>query len=202
MVQECKGRFFFQGRFIGRRHGDPFFFGGVLDQLGFGDIQEIEQFVKTIEHGDGLFARFRPKPQPFFRKPDVPRLHAVDLQALFAKPGGQPGHFRPVFPGLFRHDDRNAAGPFPPDRLQQAFKEFADKQIDIELIGALKPTYEPEPLVDASGRLVVKGWFPTDPMRVAFSLDFIPSDGEWKLISINVKTVDSPPAAQPSTPKQ
>ena len=91
---------------------------------------------------------------------------------------------------------------FPPDRLQQAFKEFADKQIDIELIGALKPTYEPEPLVDASGRLVVKGWFPTDPMRVAFSLDFIPSDGEWKLISINVKTVDSPPAAQPSTPKQ
>ena len=91
---------------------------------------------------------------------------------------------------------------FPPDRLQQAFKEFADKQIDIELIGALKPTYEPEPLVDPSGRLVVKGWFPTDPMRVAFSLDFIPSDGEWKLISINVKTVDSPPAAQPSTPKQ
>ena len=91
---------------------------------------------------------------------------------------------------------------FPPDRLQQAFKEFADKQIDIELIGALKPTYDPEPLVDPSGRLVVRGWFPTEPMRVAFSLDFIPSDGEWKLISINVKTVDSPPAAQPSTPKQ
>ena len=72
----------------------------------------------------------------------------------------------------------------------------------LALVGALKPTYEPEPLVDPSGRLVVKGWFPTDPMRVAFSLDFIPSDGEWKLISINVKTVDSPPAAQPSTPKQ
>lgn len=96
---------------------------------------------------------------------------------------------------------------FPPERLQQSFKEFADKQIDIELIGALKPTYEPAPIVDASGKLVVKGWFPTEPMLVAFNLDFIPSDGEWKLISINVKTVDppsTPPASTPpaSTPKQ
>ena len=29
-------------------------------------------------------------------------------------------------------------------------------------------------------------------MRVHFDLDFIPSDGEWKLVRINVK-VDSPP---------
>ena len=89
---------------------------------------------------------------------------------------------------------------FPPERLQQAFKEFADKQIDIELIGALKPAYDPAPKVDDSGRLVVKGWFPTEPMRVAFDLDFIPSDGEWKLISINVKTVDPPQSAPPTNP--
>ena len=79
---------------------------------------------------------------------------------------------------------------FPPERLKAAFKEFADKQIDIDMIGALKPTYDPAPLVDGDGKLVVKGWFPTEPMRVAFELDYIPSDGEWKLIRINVKTTD------------
>ena len=33
----------------------------------------------------------------------------------------------------------------------------------------------------------MKGYFPTEPIRVNFNLDFIPSDGEWKLIRINVK---------------
>jgi len=46
-------------------------------------------------------------------------------------------------------------------------------------------------LVDAEGKLLVKGYFPTEPVRVNFQLDFIPSDGEWKLIRINVK-LDAP----------
>ena len=37
----------------------------------------------------------------------------------------------------------------------------------------------------------MKGHFPTEPLRVNFDLAFIPSDGEWKLISINVK-IDDP----------
>ncbi len=41
--------------------------------------------------------------------------------------------------------------------------------------------------VDDEGKLLVKGSFPTEPLRVYFDLDFIPSDGEWKLIRINVK---------------
>jgi len=30
------------------------------------------------------------------------------------------------------------------------------------------------------------------PVRVVFDMQFIPSDGEWKLISINVKTERAP----------
>ena len=37
------------------------------------------------------------------------------------------------------------------------------------------------------GKLVVKGSFPTEPSRLLFELEFIPSDGEWKLIRIHVK---------------
>lgn len=78
---------------------------------------------------------------------------------------------------------------FPPERLEKVFADFRTKQIDLESIAALKPTYDPAPEIDDKGRLIVKGSFPTEPMRVDFSLDYIPSDGEWKLIGIDVKTV-------------
>jgi hypothetical protein len=77
---------------------------------------------------------------------------------------------------------------FSPDKLKATFKEFADKNIDIDLIAALKPSYDPAPVVDDNGKLIVKGSFPTEPARVIFELDFIPSDGEWKLVRINVET--------------
>lgn len=81
---------------------------------------------------------------------------------------------------------------FPPERLARTFKQFADKEIDIDVIAAMKPTYEPAPVVDEEGKLVVKGYFPTEPLRVAFELDYIPAEGEWKLIRINVKTEKAP----------
>jgi hypothetical protein len=81
---------------------------------------------------------------------------------------------------------------FSPERLAETFKEFRNKHIDIDVIAAFAPTYQPAPLVDDEGKLLVTGFFPTEPVRVNFQLDFIPSDGEWKLIRINVK-LGSPP---------
>lgn len=76
---------------------------------------------------------------------------------------------------------------FPPERLKETFKEFNDKSIDFDIIAALIPVYDPKPVVDGEGKLIVKGSFPTEPNRLLFELDYIPSDGEWKLIRINVK---------------
>ena len=81
---------------------------------------------------------------------------------------------------------------FPPDKLKETFKEFAEKDIDIDIIAAMKPTYDPAPSIDDNGRLIAKGSFPTEPARVVFELEFIPSDAEWKLVSINVKTTRAP----------
>ncbi len=81
---------------------------------------------------------------------------------------------------------------FSPERLKETFKEFAEKDIDIDIIAAMKPTYEPAPMIDDNGKLIVKGSFPTEPARVVFELDFIPSDAEWKLVRINVKTTRAP----------
>jgi hypothetical protein len=77
---------------------------------------------------------------------------------------------------------------FSPDRLAESFQDFARNDIDFDIIAAYKPVYDPVPRIDADGKLLVKGWFPTTPTRVVYDLKFIPSDGEWKLIGINVKT--------------
>lgn len=81
---------------------------------------------------------------------------------------------------------------YTPERLRETFKSFVDQQIDFDVIAAYKPVYDPAASVDGDGRLVVKGHFPTEPNRVVFDLAFIPSDGEWKLISIHVKTERAP----------
>jgi len=81
---------------------------------------------------------------------------------------------------------------FTPERLQETFKSFVEQQIDFDAIAAYKPVYDPAASVDGDGRLLVKGHFPTEPTRVLFDLAFIPSDGEWKLISIHVKTERAP----------
>jgi hypothetical protein len=75
---------------------------------------------------------------------------------------------------------------FPPQRLKDTFREFSDKHVDYDIIAAYKPTYSRPPVVDDDGKLLVRGWFPTEPKRLNFSLDFIPSDGEWKLIGVKV----------------
>lgn len=79
---------------------------------------------------------------------------------------------------------------FSVERLARRFQEFNKKHIDFDVVAALKPSYDPAPKVDDDGKLLVKGYFPTEPLRVYFNLEFIPSDGEWKLIGINVKVGD------------
>ena len=81
---------------------------------------------------------------------------------------------------------------FPPARLKEVFKDFSEKNIDFDIVAAMTPTYDPKPSIDGDGKLIVKGTFPTEPSKLAFELDFIPSDAEWKLIRINVKLGSSP----------
>ena len=51
----------------------------------------------------------------------------------------------------------------------------------------MAPSYDPAPSVDAEGKLLTRGSFPTEPNKLFFEMEFIPSDGEWKLVRINVR---------------
>jgi len=74
-----------------------------------------------------------------------------------------------------------------PEELAKIFKEFAEKKPEFHVITTYKPTYDPPAAIDGDGKLVVKGIFPSEPSKLVFDLKFIPSEGAWRLIGINVE---------------
>jgi hypothetical protein len=75
---------------------------------------------------------------------------------------------------------------FTPEKLAAVFKEFRDKRIDFDLIAAKKPISTEEPKISDNGTLLIKGYFDTSPARLNYDLGFIMSEGEWKLIKVEV----------------
>lgn len=83
-----------------------------------------------------------------------------------------------------------------PQTFFDAFKTFRDQQIDIAPILILRPTFREKPAIGEENRLVLRGHFDTSAQRqrfsaarydrVAFDMDFIQSEGTWKMIKVNV----------------
>lgn len=80
---------------------------------------------------------------------------------------------------------------FSPERLKQVFKPFADQKMDWGVIAAKPPVPTAEATIDKRGALVLRGYFDTSPSRLTYELDFVPSEGEWKPIKLNVKVKPS-----------
>jgi len=80
-----------------------------------------------------------------------------------------------------------------PDKLADAFKGFVEDKENYDFKKAVSPldaTFSPAPSIEkVSGldALVVRGYYPTKPMRANFELKYTMDDGMWKLIGINIK---------------
>jgi opacity protein-like surface antigen len=77
---------------------------------------------------------------------------------------------------------------FTADTLKQAFKAFAGKHVDIIAAKPIVPTSAAK--FGSNGWLMLRGYFDTAPSRLNYELDFAVSEGEWKLIAIDVKVRD------------
>lgn len=78
-----------------------------------------------------------------------------------------------------------------PEVFNQGFSEFIEKKIDISSIKGKTAMYDPQPTVTKkSGYKVLsaKGNYDTSPLPTRFETEYIPEDGDWKLISIRVDT--------------
>lgn len=78
---------------------------------------------------------------------------------------------------------------FDPNRLKQAFTSFADQKIDMAAIVAHPPIPVSDAQIDGRGVLSLRGRFDVGSRRVVYELDFLPSEGEWKPLQINVNVV-------------
>lgn len=80
--------------------------------------------------------------------------------------------------------------------LKQVFKGFAGKHIDVI---AAKPIVRTSEARISNGRLMLRGYFDTAPNRLNYELDFVVSEGEWKLVSIDVKSRPAPTSKVPES---
>jgi hypothetical protein len=71
------------------------------------------------------------------------------------------------------------------EKLNEAFKEFMEKGVDISGIEKVDPAFDPTPKVDSDGVLVLSGSYPGKP-TVTFKLKYVFEDDAWKIFGINV----------------
>ncbi|MEY2494649.1 MAG: hypothetical protein QOJ45_1141 [Verrucomicrobiota bacterium] len=73
-----------------------------------------------------------------------------------------------------------------PEKLQEIFQSFIDKDVDISPIKKVQPKFETKPAINDDGMLVLKGSYPTQPSKVVFTLKYVYETESWKLVGINV----------------
>ncbi|MBJ7402870.1 MAG: hypothetical protein JHD07_06040 [Bradyrhizobium sp.] len=69
--------------------------------------------------------------------------------------------------------------------LKQAFATFAGHHIDA--VAGMPIVSTEGPRIGDNGALLLRGHFDTTPSRLSYALDYAMSEGEWKLITIDVK---------------
>jgi hypothetical protein len=82
----------------------------------------------------------------------------------------------------------------PPQKLAQTFASFRENRIDMNPVVFVTPQLSQQPII-AGGKLRLVGYFPTQPMRVDYDLQFEPDGGTWKLFGMAVN-LNRPAAAQ------
>ncbi len=77
-----------------------------------------------------------------------------------------------------------------PEKLQELFKDFIDKELDISSIKKVEPVFNKPAEIDSDGVLIINGYYPTTPKRVVFRLKYLQEEGDWKLVGIKLDTMD------------
>ena len=78
-----------------------------------------------------------------------------------------------------------------PEKLEEAFKQFLDKNIDLpSVVKEMDPVFNHPAAVNGDDVLVIKGYYPTKPSRVIFQLKYLEEEGDWKLVGIDVNLAE------------
>lgn len=84
-----------------------------------------------------------------------------------------------------------------PDEFRDRFKDFVQNKANFGFVETREPELTGKPGIDADGRLVFEGFYATKPAHLKFVLGYIRESGTWKLVKINLNTVDPPSKPKP-----
>jgi hypothetical protein len=73
-----------------------------------------------------------------------------------------------------------------PEALKESFIKYIEQNVDLTFVEGHSPEFTEKPSIDESGRLILKGSYPTQPSRLNFTAKFIRQESEWKLMGIYV----------------
>jgi hypothetical protein len=79
--------------------------------------------------------------------------------------------------------------------LAKSLESLAQQRIDLSAIAIIAPQLTDLPLLDSEGRLKLKGYFPGQPVGIAFDLTFEAVHGNWRLFALSIGLAKSPVAS-------
>ena len=79
--------------------------------------------------------------------------------------------------------------------LALVFTEMRKVNLDLSAAALMAPELDEQPSLDADRRLRLKGYYPTEPNRIAFELIYEAVNGHWLLHSVSISTRPSRTAA-------
>lgn len=85
-----------------------------------------------------------------------------------------------------------------PEKLSQIFANLRAKNFDLSGVVVLEPQLSVLPEVYQNGVMRMAGFFPSVPIQVYFELQFIPVQGQWKLLAIAVNVAPPVGSAPPT----
>ncbi len=90
------------------------------------------------------------------------------------------------------------------EQLGKAFANLRQQNLDLSPSLVLAPEFTEAPKLTSAGALMLKGIFPSRPLRINFVIDYLPIDGYWMIdqLSVSAARADEPAvaAAPASTP--
>lgn len=88
------------------------------------------------------------------------------------------------------------------EQLGRAFIDLRKQNLDLSPALVLAPEFTELPRLTSAGALMLKGIFPSRPLRINFAIEYLPIDGFWMIdqLSVSASRADAPLVAQAAAP--
>jgi hypothetical protein len=88
-----------------------------------------------------------------------------------------------------------------PAGLMQTFTALTNQRIDLSPVAIIAPQRTELPALDKESRLRLKGYFPGQPVGIAFDMTFEAVAGSWRAYTLSVELAKMPAPSQAAAPQ-